>query len=74
MNRDKLLEQIRKAVREVEPEAEITLYGFRSRGDALAESDRDLLILVNGARLAGEKAWPGRYHYSSLHGSVKWRR
>jgi len=39
MNREKLLEQIRRAVREVEPGAEIILYGSRSRGDAIAESD-----------------------------------
>jgi len=31
MNRDKLLEQIRQAVREVEPGAEIIIYGSRSR-------------------------------------------
>ena len=30
------------------PEAEIFLYGSRSRGDALSESDWDFLILVNG--------------------------
>lgn len=49
MNRDELLEQIRQAVREVEPDAEIILYGSRSRGEALSESDWDLLILVDGS-------------------------
>ncbi len=48
MNRDQLLEKIRQAVREVESDAEIILYGSRSRGDALSESDWDLLILVDG--------------------------
>ena len=48
MNRNELLEQIRQAVREVEPDAEIVLYGSRSRGDAVIESDWDLLILVDG--------------------------
>lgn len=48
MNREELLEQIRQAVREVEPEAEIILYGSRSRGDAISKSDWDLLILVTG--------------------------
>ena len=48
MKRDELLEQIRQAVHEVEPDAEIILYGSRSRGDAAAESDWDLLILVDG--------------------------
>jgi len=48
MDREKLLEQIRTAVREVETGAEIILYGSRSRGDAIAESDWDFLVLVDG--------------------------
>jgi predicted nucleotidyltransferase len=48
MNQDRLLEQIKQAVREVEPDAEIILYGSRSRGDALSESDWDILVLVDG--------------------------
>ncbi len=48
MDRDELIEQIRQAVHEVEPEAEIILYGSRSREDALPESDWDFLILVDG--------------------------
>jgi len=47
MNKKKLLEQIKKTVLEIEPEAEIILYGSRSRGDAKKESDWDLLIIVN---------------------------
>jgi predicted nucleotidyltransferase len=48
MNQEELLEQIRQAVREVEPGAEIILYGSRSRGGAALESDWDFLILVDG--------------------------
>lgn len=48
MKHEELLKQIRQAVREAEPAAEIILYGSRSRGDAVLESDWDLLILVNG--------------------------
>ena len=48
MKRNELIEQIRHAVHEVEPEAEIILYGSRSRGDALSESDWDFLVLVDG--------------------------
>jgi predicted nucleotidyltransferase len=48
MKRNELLEQIRQVVHEVEPDAEIILYGSRSRGDAVIESDWDLLILVDG--------------------------
>ncbi len=48
MKRDELIEQIRQAIHDVEPEAEIILYGSRSRGDALSESDWDFLIVVEG--------------------------
>lgn len=48
MNPKTLIDQIKQAVREVEPEAEIILYGSRSRGDFVSESDWDLLILVDG--------------------------
>ncbi|MEW6078396.1 MAG: nucleotidyltransferase domain-containing protein [Thermodesulfobacteriota bacterium] len=48
MKQDQLLDQIRQAVHEIEPAAEIILYGSRSRGDAGPESDWDLLVLVDG--------------------------
>lgn len=48
MNRKALIDQIKQTVREVEPEAEIILYGSCSRGDSVSESDWDLLILVDG--------------------------
>lgn len=49
MKRNELIKQIRNAVREVEPDADIILYGSRSRGDAHSESDWDFLILVDGS-------------------------
>ena len=48
MTREELFKQIRQAVREIEPGAEIILYGSRSRGDAVLESDWDILIIVDG--------------------------
>jgi len=48
MNRDKLLAKVKKAVRELEPDAEIILYGSRARGDAAPDSDWDFLILLDG--------------------------
>jgi predicted nucleotidyltransferase len=48
MNRDELIEKVKEAVIEIEPEAEIILYGSRSRGDSTTESDWDLLILLDG--------------------------
>src|SRR5215813_8267509 len=49
VQRAELLERVKQAVREVEPEADIVLYGSRARGDAHAESDWDFLILLDGA-------------------------
>ena len=49
MKRDELISQIRRAVQQVEPDAEIILYGSRSRGDYQKDSDWDFLILVDGA-------------------------
>jgi uncharacterized protein len=43
-----LAEQMRSAVLEVEPEAQVILYGSRARGDAAPDSDWDLLVLVDG--------------------------
>ena len=48
MQRAELLERVKQAVREVEPEAAIVLYGSRARGEAHAESDWDFLILLDG--------------------------
>jgi len=48
MSREQFLRQIIEAVHEVEPLAEVILYGSRSRGDATSESDWDFLILVDG--------------------------
>ena len=48
MKRDELLEQVKLTVHEIEPDADIILYGSRARGDAHAESDWDFLILLDG--------------------------
>lgn len=49
MNRDVLIEKVKKVILEVEPDAEIILYGSHSRKDSTPESDWDFLILVNGS-------------------------
>ncbi len=48
MIRSALIEQVKQAILEIEPGAEIILYGSRSRGDFNEESDWDFLILVEG--------------------------
>lgn len=48
MNRAKLLDQVKRAVRALEPTADVVLYGSRARGDATDESDWDFLILLDG--------------------------
>lgn len=48
MNRDAFIEDIKKAIHELEPDAQIILYGSRSRKDSTTESDWDFLILVDG--------------------------
>jgi predicted nucleotidyltransferase len=48
MKRDALLRKVKQAVGEVEPEAQIVLYGSQARGDSHAQSDWDFLILVDG--------------------------
>ena len=45
---EQLLAQIRDVVRRVEPGAPVILYGSRARRDARADSDWDLLVLLEG--------------------------
>lgn len=48
MNRKQLLKQVKQTIREVEPNADVIIYGSRSREDAVSESDWDFLVLVDG--------------------------
>ena len=41
-------QRVKRAARTLEPEADVILYGSRSRGDATPDSDWDFLILVDG--------------------------
>lgn len=46
--RASLLAKIKAAIREVESDSRIILFGSRARGDASPESDWDLLVIVDG--------------------------
>lgn len=48
MHRQELLNRVKRAVHEIEPDAQIILYGSRSRSDEGGESDWDFLVLVDG--------------------------
>ncbi len=48
---NKILEKIKNTVHEVEPTANIILYGSRARGDNNPDSDWDILILVNEKKI-----------------------
>ena len=43
----KIIAMIRDTIREVEPTAQIILYGSRARGDARVNSDWDILVIVD---------------------------
>ncbi|VEN75013.1 conserved hypothetical protein [Candidatus Desulfarcum epimagneticum] len=48
MRKEKLLKRVKNNVLEIEPGAEIILYGSRARLDSREYSDWDFLILVDG--------------------------
>lgn len=52
---EKILNLIRTTIREVEPNAQIILYGSRARGDAHKGSDWDVLVIVDKPRLTVEE-------------------
>ena len=55
-----IIGKIKEKIHEVNPEAEIWLYGSRARGDVHAESDWDILILLNEEKVSRQDEMPYR--------------
>ncbi len=53
-SKSKILNQIKRIVKDKEPSAKIYLYGSHSRGTAKNNSDWDLLILINKDDISNE--------------------
>jgi len=49
-----ILEMIKKSVKSKDPNATVILYGSRARGDNRADSDVDILILLDQKRISRE--------------------
>ena len=47
MDRNTYLEQIKNTLHQIVPDAEVILYGSEARGEANANSDIDLMILID---------------------------
>lgn len=48
MDSESLLKRVKQAIHELEPDAEVILFGSRSRDESVSDSDWDFLILVDG--------------------------
>ena len=53
-NRQYILNEIRRIVKEKAPSAKVYLYGSQARGTAQKESDWDILILLNKEKVTPE--------------------
>lgn len=51
MRRTEIIDQIREIIRRVAPTAKTILYGSQARNEARADSDIDLLILIDGEKM-----------------------
>ena len=49
MNREGLFERVKQTILEIEPDADVIIYGSRTRREAGPESDWDFLVLLDGS-------------------------
>ena len=52
MRRVEVVRQIKEIIRQVDPAAEVILFGSEARGEARPDSDIDLLVLLDGDTLS----------------------
>ncbi|MFP4092580.1 MAG: nucleotidyltransferase domain-containing protein [Cyclobacteriaceae bacterium] len=52
---DSITQKVKEAVRSLDPEAEVVLFGSRARGDSHEESDWDFLVLSKKISTRDEK-------------------
>lgn len=55
MEQPDILRNIKRIIYDTDPTAEAILYGSRARGDAMPDSDYDVLILIDGDRVSVER-------------------
>ncbi len=56
MTDELFLQEVKRYVQEIDPQAEVWLFGSRARGDARDDSDWDFLVLTNND-LSGGRRW-----------------
>lgn len=62
-NQQKVLQRCKEIILEVVPNAQLILYGSRARGEAMEDSDYDLLVIIDGPinwqleRIIGDKIY-----------------
>lgn len=56
MTDELFLQEVKRYVQEIDPQAEVWLFGSRARGDAREDSDWDFLILTDND-LSGGRRW-----------------
>ncbi len=49
MNREQLLKRVKQTILGIEPDADVIIYGSRTRKEAGPESDWDFLVLLDGS-------------------------